>query len=115
MKKPKLPAHVLIGNVRYQIEDLPFDKVRQGVNGDCSNVLHHKIRIDPELVGEEAIDTLFHEIFHAMVDIYRINLSHKQIYQLSSALAQLVRYNPHIPNWMEKIEAYSEFKMENEE
>jgi hypothetical protein len=115
MKKPKLPSHALIGNIRYQIDELPLDKVRQGINGDCSNVLHHKIRIDPNLLGQEAIDTLFHEIFHAITDIYRINLSHKQIYQLSSALAFLMRHNPHIPHWMEKIEAYSEFIMENQE
>jgi hypothetical protein len=108
MKKPKLPSRILIGNVAYDIAELPQDRIDAGVNGDCSNVLNHTIRIDPNLVGHDAIETVLHEVLHAMEDVYRIKLSHKQVYQLSNALAAMVRYNPHITNWMEKIENYSE-------
>lgn len=114
VKKPKLPSRILIGNVTYDIQSLPQDRIDAGVNGDCSNVLKHTIRIDPNLFGHEAVETLFHEILHAIEDVYRIKISHKQVYQLSNALAQIIRYNPHIPYWMEKIDSYSEYIMEEE-
>jgi hypothetical protein len=108
MKKPKLPTRILIGNVDYDIIELPQDRIAAGVDGECSNVFHHTIRIDPNLVGHDAIETLFHETLHAMEDVYRLKLSHKQIYQLSGALAHMVRFNPHITHWMEKIEEAAE-------
>ena len=114
MKKPKLPSRMLIGNVHYQVNELPQHRIDQGVNGDCSNVLYHTIRIDPSLIGAEAIDTLWHETFHAIADVYGIKLSHKQIYQLSNALTHLVRYNPHISNWMEKIDSYADYIMDDD-
>lgn len=108
MKKPKLPSRVLIGNIGYDITELPQDRIDAGVNGDCSSVFNHTIRIDPNIVGHEAIETLFHEMLHAMEDVYRIKISHRQVYQLSKALADMIRHNPQIPYWMEKIELYAE-------
>jgi hypothetical protein len=112
MKKPKLPSRILIGNIDYDIHPLPKEKILAGVNGDCSNVLNHTMRIDPNLTGHDAIETMFHEILHAVEDVYRIKMSHRQVYQLSDALAHMFRFNPHIPYWMQKIEDYSEQEIE---
>lgn len=108
MKKPKLPSRILVGNITYNIESLPEDRINAGVNGDCSNVLNHTIRLDPNLTGHDAIETLLHEAFHAIEDIYRIKMTHKQVYKLADALAHLIRHNPHITHWMEQIERYAE-------
>ena len=113
-KLPKLPSNILIGNVRYQIEDLPSEKVMQGVEGECSNVYHHTIRIDPALHGEQATDTLLHECLHAADDIHRLHLSHKQIYRIAAVLAELFAYNPALLHWMQKTNEYSDL-LEHEE
>jgi hypothetical protein len=108
MKKPKSPEHVLIGNVRYSIAPLPEDAKEKDVNGRCTNVLHHRIEIDTDQIGADAVDTLMHEMLHAMSDIYRISLSHKQIYQLSNAFADMAEYNPGILYWMMKTIDYAD-------
>lgn len=108
MKQPKLPDSVLIGNIRYDITPLPQEQREQGVMGDCSSVVNHRIRIDPNLVGHDAVETMFHELLHAVTDVYGVKLSHRQVYQLSTALSFCVRYNPQITVWMDKIDQYAE-------
>jgi hypothetical protein len=112
MKKPKIPTHVLIGNVRYSIEPLPESEKEEGVRGRCSNVLNHRIQIDTDQIGEQAVDTLFHEMLHAMVDVYRMKLSHKQIYKLAGAFSHMASFNPGVLHWMMKTIDYEDLEGE---
>jgi hypothetical protein len=110
MKKPKLPGRILIGNVAYDIKPLPKSDIDRGVDGMCSSVFYHSIYINENQVGVEAVDTMIHEMLHAMQDIYRINLSHKQIYRLADALSHMVDNNPAILHWMQKTVEYADLE-----
>lgn len=102
MKKPQLPQYVLIGGVHYSIRPLTDADADDNVMGRCSTVRYRKIQIRPELSGESAVDTMLHEFLHAANDIYRIKLSHAQIYSLGQVLAEMHNHNQHLTDWIAK-------------
>lgn len=110
VKKPKFPTRALIGPVAWQIEER--DLRDRKVYGSCSSIAKHYIHVDTinprQDVEIELIDTLLHELLHAMDDTWRIGLSEKQVSLLAEALEHFLPRNPHITYWVEKYHDWLE-------
>jgi Zn-dependent peptidase ImmA (M78 family) len=112
---------------RYNKSGLPFESVKIGyVDAEITAVesreiekrdniygewfaKHHEIDYDKELIGGEKVNTLIHEILHAIVHVWGIKFnSHEQeediVNTLGGALATLFKDNPELLLWV-----YNEF------
>ena len=111
MKKPTPPTRVLIGPVEYQIQFDDYSKFPTKITmGTSSTIADHKIRINkdhPEC-DIELVDTVLHEMIHAMDYVYSIKLKEQQVHDLARALTHLIEYNPHIPYWIERHQTWLE-------
>ena len=103
MKRPKnLPSTITIGPVDYQVcvDDPYFDKNDQ--LGACSNPAYALILLnlaDPA-ASKELVDTIWHEILHAIADIYRIPMSERRVVQLAQAITAVMQQNPQLMRFM---------------
>jgi predicted metal-dependent peptidase len=68
----KLPKSVLVGPHTVQIEPLSAQvALSNGIHGDFNSVLM-RIRVDTSLPESMVLDTLLHEIAHAIYAIYHL-------------------------------------------
>lgn len=101
-----LPASVRIGAFTYRVElmDVGYERER-GVFGECVNN-DQVIRLGPTQTAEKARDTLLHEITHALLWVYGIQLDTVKEWvehlcsQLPMALFLLKRDNPGVWRWI---------------
>lgn len=56
-----------------------------------------QILLRKDLVGEELISALLHEILHAIEFEYRIPIPHKLIYRLEKAILKVLKLNGWLP------------------
>jgi hypothetical protein len=91
---------VKIGPVTYQISPTTQEQKNKGIAGICSNVWLHSIKLDETQKGVEAIDTLIHEMLHAMNDIKGMKLTHNQIYFLSDCFSTMLKDNPEVRKYI---------------
>jgi hypothetical protein len=93
---------VKIGPVTYQISPTTNDEKIKRIDGCCSNVWAHYIRLSDWQKGTEAVDTFIHEILHALNDIKAIKLSHRQIYHLAEGLTRVLKDNKDLRIWIDE-------------
>ena len=103
MKRPRpLPDTITIGPVDYQVrvDDPYFDTNDQ--LGACSNPAHALILLNLEhpAAEDELVDTIWHEILHAIDDIYRIPMSERRVVQLAEAITAVMQANPQLMRFM---------------
>jgi hypothetical protein len=92
---------IKIGYQEYTIEHR-LNKIMEGKD-ECEGLyipMEAKILIASSLVGDEKVQTIFHEILHAMSAIYHIDLSERQVDQIATAFVIMMRDNP---NFLEKL------------
>lgn len=111
--RPELPKRIQVGPLGWQIEEVGKEYYGNSTTmASCSSVKNHYIKINTALPNweEEAVDSMLHELIHAMDDTYRIGLSEKKVHLLAEALAHLIEYNPQLIYWIEKHSNYLENK-----
>lgn len=57
---------------------------------------HGEIRIQDQLKGLPALDTLLHEVNHYVSDLLKLELTETQVHNLGMAWAQVFRANPEL-------------------
>lgn len=84
---------VRIGKLDWDIDILPEDKCDE-LDGRCSTPMNARIQINPELEDFNELDTVYHEIFHAIDAMRHINLTEEQVTMLGNSMASLFLDNP---------------------
>ncbi|NPV80730.1 MAG: hypothetical protein HPY52_10720 [Firmicutes bacterium] len=89
----KIPDKVKIGPFVYIIERPEIvDRYERELIGQCDHQAGI-IRIERALTGSKAEETLLHEILHAVTMFMCLDLSEKQISQLSNGLYMVLKEN----------------------
>ena len=84
---------VRIGKLDWEIDLLP-ESMHDELCGRCSTPLKARIEISPELDDFDELDTVYHEIFHAIEGMRRLDLSEETISMIGNSLASLFVDNP---------------------
>lgn len=84
---------VRIGKLDWDINVLP-ETMCDELDGRCSTPLNALIQISPELDDFNELDTVYHEIIHAIDSMRHIDLSEEQVTMLGNSLASLFVSNP---------------------
>ena len=88
----------VIGPLTWQITHLDEDDMPTHY-GQCYAPLTAKIKLNPENTGMRALDTLLHEVVHAMDMMALTNLKEHQVEKLGTMLAMFLRDNEWIHNY----------------
>ena len=88
----------VIGPLTWQITPLDEDDMPTHY-GQCYAPLTAKIKLNPENSGMRALDTLLHEVVHAMDMMALTNLKEHQVEKLGTMLAMFLRDNEWIHNY----------------
>lgn len=97
-----LPKTILIRHRKYAIKKLPLTKVKQlKIEGDCSYELK-RIRVNTRN-KDEAAHTLLHEVLHAVIHEYELNIRSEErvVKTLENALMQVIRDNPKFVDYLQ--------------
>ena len=93
---------VKVGAVDIQFFSLPFD----GESFGDFNYLTMRIRVDENLKGPPLVDTVKHELNHAIWSIYHLKTKKEEEERVCSIMAtcwtQIERDNPHLVRWTTK-------------
>jgi len=93
---------VKVGAVDIEIFSLPFD----GESFGDFNYLNMRIRVDENLKGVVLVDTVKHELNHAIWAIYNLKPEKEEEERVCSIMAtcwtQIERDNPHLVRWTER-------------
>lgn len=93
---------VKVGAVDIEIFSLPFD----GESFGDFNYLNMRIRVDENLKGAVLVDTVKHELNHAIWAIYNLKTEKEEEERVCSIMAtcwtQIERDNPHLVRWTER-------------
>lgn len=84
---------VRIGKLDWDINVLP-ETHQDELDGRCSNPLKAYIEINPELDDFTELETVYHEIIHAIEGMRRLDLSEETVTMLGNSLASLFVSNP---------------------
>lgn len=99
MSDPKLPTSLRIGPFDYTVGEFA-DLEANAINryGDCNKVLH-RIRVDTEHGPLQTMDTLLHEITHAILSEYIWNQNddeERTVAVVATGFTQVYRDNPYL-------------------
>jgi hypothetical protein len=83
----------ILGNVT-DIQWIP-QRIMSGAYGEQDST-HREIRIQDQLRGIQCLDTLLHEVNHAISDLLHLELSEHQVHNLGMAWAQVFFANPEL-------------------
>ena len=62
-----------------------------------------EIKIKNDLTHEEKIDTLVHELLHAISDCYNLDLSESKVLTLEKAIMKIMKMNPDLKNLLVSV------------
>lgn len=102
---------VVIGPLEWQIQHVDEEDMST-LYGQCFAPLSAKIKLNPENTGMRALDTLLHEIVHAMDMMALTNLKENQVERLGYMLAMFMRDNPWIHEYA-KQQVNEEYNRKN--
>jgi hypothetical protein len=97
MKLPphsRYPKSILVKDEQYSVQmrtRIGGTKTTATV-GECDSC-DHVIRVLKSQSKEELFSTFIHELLHASSDEYDIKLTHRQVYKLERAIAQILLNN----------------------
>lgn len=98
----KRPTKIKIGAFDFSIEYLPLN---EELFGDFSYI-NSRIRVENNLCGPILVDTILHEINHAICRVYHVKIKEakeeKVVSVMASAWTQIFRDNPEFSKWMQK-------------
>ena len=86
-----IPDYVKIGGHNYKITQCSPDTMVTNA-GDIDHK-YNSIRLDKTLCDDQKLETLLHEITHAISHIYELDLNHNQVSVLSAVLHQVIKDN----------------------
>jgi len=84
---------VRIGKLDWDINVLP-EALHDELDGRCSSPLKAHIEINPELDDFTELETVYHEIIHAIEGMRRLDLGEETVTMLGNSLASLFVSNP---------------------
>ena len=92
---------VKIGQVTWQITPLDEEDM-QTHYGQCYSPVTARIKLNPENTGMRALDTLLHEMVHAMDMMALTKLKESQVERLGYMLALVFRDNPWLHDYIKQ-------------
>lgn len=100
----RLPTKVRVGHLDYAVEAWPVLQAMSAQRwGECSH-MEQRIRVQAEVASVgQMMDTLLHEIMHAIFHVYGIEDSDKEeraVGIIATAWAQIWRDNPALMVWL---------------
>lgn len=84
---------VRIGKLDWDINILP-ESLHDELDGRCSTPLKAFIEINPELDDFNELETVYHEIFHAIEGMRNLDLSEETVTMIGNSIASLFVENP---------------------
>jgi len=93
---------VKVGPITYQIKPIVDEEQKKKLHGSISPAWRQTIWINPDLKGEDAVDTMFHEILHSVDELMRLKLHHDKIYYIAEALAKVLKENKDLRIWIDE-------------
>lgn len=84
---------VRIGKLDWDIDVLP-ESLHDELHGRCSTPLKARIEINPEIDDFTELETVYHEIFHAIEGMRRLDLTEETVTMIGNSLASLFVDNP---------------------
>ena len=96
----RLPRTVNIRGRHYSIRRMSPD-LQSDLEGDFS-ITHKRIRVKTNKNKDEAAHTLLHEVLHAIISEYDINLRSEELVvkTLENGLMQVLRDNPKLVEYL---------------
>lgn len=81
-----------VSDETYRVEFVPISVIGGDRIGEC-NFSKKRIRVLESLPKKELQKTLLHELLHAIVEEYHLDLKHRQIHALEKPLYEFMRDN----------------------
>lgn len=94
----RLPETLRIFGKRYAIQRV-VDPFKQGQYGECDDQAC-TIRIATDAHPDQELDTLVHELIHAVDFAMRLNLSERQVHALGAGLSGVLCDNPKLVRYI---------------
>jgi len=101
MKPLNMPRSIKIGAMVYTVKDITTRD--ENFIGRCYPN-QGRIEIDKQIQGNRRIQTLFHEIIHALAGEFSIKLNERQTDTVSTGLITVLRDNPKLIKLLKEME-----------
>lgn len=91
----KIPKAVRVGHLTYPIKNKPviLNEYMQGLRGQA-DLSDRTITLKEDLTAEDGFSTLWHEVLHCIEDNFNLNLTEREIDNLSHGICQVLIDNP---------------------
>lgn len=94
-------SSIMIGALRYNVSVVSMNDFSEGGYRGTHDGNNTCIRVSDRISREAAAHTLLHEIMHAIENVYAIRLGERNADLMATAIAQLIRDNPELIDYLE--------------